>query len=151
MNQELLELYSDDLIATFGTATATGLSERVSGTVSHDQIPRFLSEHDDTSRDLWLQVKNRVWEVEQADAVLIFDDTIQEKRWTDESELMCWHVDHCQNRTVKGLNLRNALLYDSREVSIPVDVRLIHQPLQFCDVVTRRVKRASEVTKNQLV
>ena len=49
-----------------------------------------------------------------------------------------------------GLNLLNAL-YDSGEVSIPVDVRLIHQPLQFCDVVTRRVKRASEVTKNQLV
>lgn len=150
MNQELLELYSDYLIATFGTATATGLSEMVSGTVSHDQITRFLSERDYTSRDLWLQVKKTVREVEQADAVLIFDDTIQEKRWTDESELICWHFDHCQNRTVKGLNLLNALYY-SREVSIPVDFRLIHKPLQFCDVVTRRVKRASEVTKNQLV
>ena len=148
MNQELLELYSDDLISTFRAATATGLAEMVHGTVSHDQLTRFLSASEYTSRALWLQVKPTVREVEQADTALIFDDTIQAKRWTDESELICWHVDHCQNRTVKGLNLLNAL-YDSGEVSIPVDVRLIHQLLRFCDVVTRRVKRASEVMKNQ--
>ena len=43
--------------------------------------------------------------------VLIFDDTIQEKAWTDESELMCWHFDHCSGRTVRGINLLNALYY----------------------------------------
>ena len=43
--------------------------------------------------------------------VLIFDDTMQEKAWTDESELMCWHFDHCSGRTVKGINLLNALYY----------------------------------------
>ena len=57
-------------------------------------------------------------EIEQPDAVPIFDDTIQEKPWTDESELICWHFDHCQNRTVKGVNLLNAL-YHSDGVSVP--------------------------------
>jgi hypothetical protein len=150
MNNELLELYTDYLISSFGAATATGLSEMVDGTVSHDRVTRFLSERDYTSRDLWLQVKKTVREVERDDAVLIFDDTIQEKPWTDESELICWHFDHGQNRTVKGMNLLNAL-YHSGEVSIPVDFRLIRKPIQFCDVATRQVKRASEVTKNELL
>ena len=150
MNQDFLELYTDYLISTFGSATATGLASMVSDTVSHDQVTRFLSERDYTSRDLWLQVKSTVREIEQADAVLIFDDTIQEKPWTDDSELICWHFDHCQNRTVKGVNLLN-VLYHSGGVSIPVDFRLIRKPLQFCDVATRRLKRASEMTKNELL
>ena len=150
MNNELLELYTDYLISSFGAATATGLSEMVDGTVSHDRVTRFLSERDYTSRDLWLQVKKTVREIERDAAVLIFDDTIQEKPWTDESELICWHFDHGQNRTVKGMNLLNAL-YHSGGVSIPVDFRLIRKPIQFCDVATRQVKRASEVTKNELL
>src|SRR5512144_93869 len=150
MNKEYLELYTDYLISTFGAATATGLSEMVSGALSHDRVTRFLSEREYTSRDLWLQVKKTVREIERNDAVLIFDDTIQEKPWTDESELICWHFDHGQNRTVKGLNLVNAL-YHSGGASIPVDFRLILKPVQFCDVVTRQVKRTSEVTKHQLL
>jgi hypothetical protein len=150
MNNELFELYTDYLISSFGAATATGLSAMVDGTVGHDRVTRFLSEREYTSRDLWLQVKKTVREVERDEAVLIFDDTIQEKPWTDESELICWHFDHCQNRTVKGLNLLNAL-YHSGGVSIPVDFRLIRKPIQFCDVARRQVKRASEVTKNEIL
>src|SRR5512147_2638152 len=150
MNQELLELYTDYLISTFGAATATGVSEMVGEAISHDRVTRFLSKREDTARDLWLPVKQVVREVAHDDAVLIFDDTIQEKPWTDESELICWHFDHGQNRTVKGMNLLNAL-YHSGGVSIPVDFRLIRKPRQFCDVATRQVKRASEVTKNQLL
>lgn len=150
MNQEQLELYTDYLISTFGAATATGLSEMVSGAVSHDQTTRFLSERDYTSRELWLHVKKTAREVEHDDAVLIFDDTIVEKNWTDENDVICWHFDHCKNRTVKGMNILNAL-YHSNDVSIPVDYRIITKPVQFCDVKTRRRKRASEVTKNTLL
>ena len=74
-----LELYTDYLLSTFGAATATGLSAMVEGDVSHDRITRFLSKHEYTSRDLWLQVKAVVGEVENAEGVRIFDDTIQEK------------------------------------------------------------------------
>ncbi len=109
MNQDFLDLYPDDLISTFGSATATGLASMLSEAVSHDQVTRFLSERDDTSRGLWLQVKSTVREIEQPDAALIFEETIQEKPWTDESELICWHFDHGQNRTVKGVNRLNAL------------------------------------------
>ncbi len=143
-------MYTDYLISTFGSATATGLSAMVDGDVSHDRVTRFLTERAYTSKDLWMQVKSTVREIEQDDGVLIFDDTIQEKAWTDENEVMCWHYDHCSGRSVRGINLLNAL-YHSAEVSIPVAFELVKKPLQFCDVKTRQEKRASEVTKNELM
>jgi hypothetical protein len=92
MQKDDLDLYTDYLLSTFGAATATGLSAMVEGEVSHDRVTRFLSGQDFTSKDLWQHVKPVVRSVENSDGVLIFDDTIQEKAWTDESELMCWHL-----------------------------------------------------------
>ncbi|SFJ15736.1 hypothetical protein [Nitrosomonas sp. Nm34] len=78
------------------------------GEVSHDHVPRFLSEWDYTSKDLWRQVKSTVRQVEREAGCLIFDDTIQEKAWTDENEIMCWHYDLGKGRAVKGINALNA-------------------------------------------
>ena len=122
----------------------------VEGDVSHDRITRFLSEQDDTAKDLWQQVKATVRKIERDDGVLIFDDTIQEKAWTDESELMCWHFDHCRGRNVRGINLLNAL-YHCNGTSIPVAFELVKKPLQYCDITTRQIKRKSEVTKNEMM
>ena len=88
--------------------------------------------------------------IEREDGVLIFDDTIQEKPHTDENELICWHFDHSKNRSVKGLNLLNCI-YQAGDVSVPVAYELVRKPIPFCDLQTRRVKRKSEVTKNQLL
>jgi hypothetical protein len=145
-----LELYTDYLISTFGQATATGLSAMVDGEVSHDRITRFLSEREYSSRDLWGQVKSTVRQIERSDGVLIFDDTIQEKAWTDENEIMCWHFDHVSGRNVRGINLLNALYYSS-DVAIPVAFEVVRKPVQFSDISTRQLKRASEVTKNELM
>ena len=77
-----------------------------------------------------------------------FDDTIQEKAWTDENDLICWHYDHVSGRTVKGINLLNAL-YHHNGVSIPVDFRLGINIR--CELKTREVKRKSGFTKNELM
>jgi hypothetical protein len=89
-------------------------------------------------------------EVQSAEGVLIFDNTIQEKAWTDESELMCWHFDHCSGRCVKGINLLNAV-YHSKGASILVSFELVKKPIQYCDLQTRQLKRKGEVTKNELM
>jgi hypothetical protein len=120
------------------------------GEVSHDEITRLLSKQEFTSKNLWKEVKTTVRQVEREDACLIFDDTIQEKQWTDENEIMCWHYDHCEGRSVRGINLLNALYY-SGEVSIPVAFEVIRKPIQFSDIATCKVKRASTVTKNELM
>ena len=150
MNKEHLELYTDYLLSTFGKATATGLSALVNGQVSHDQVTRFLSEREYTSKDLWQAVKPMVRKVEREDAVLIFDDTLQEKPYTDENEVMCWHYDHSKGRAVQGFNLLNCL-YHVGDISIPVAFELIRKPLEYCDLKTHKRKRASLVTKNELM
>ena len=131
-----LELYTDYLLSSFGATTATGLSAMVQGDVSHDRITRFLSRQDYTSKDMGRQVKAMVLQVEDVQSVLIFDDTIQEKAWTYESDLICWHHDHCSGRTVKGINLLNALYHCSGR-SILVAFELVQKPLP-CDVATWR-------------
>jgi hypothetical protein len=59
------------------------------------------------SRTLWHLVKPLVRqvedEVEDEERVLVIDDTIEEKPYTDESELVCWHYDHSKGRSVKRL------------------------------------------------
>jgi DDE superfamily endonuclease len=146
-----LELYTDYLMVNAGGyATATGLSAMMNGEVSHDKITRLLSNQEFTSKDLWLSVKSVVRKVETEEACLIFDDTIQEKPWTDENEIMCWHYDHCKHRMVKGINLLNALYY-SGDISIPVAFEIVRKEVQHSDIVTRQVKRKSSVTKNELM
>jgi hypothetical protein len=72
MNKEHLELYTDYLLGTFCKTTAAGLSALVDGQVSHDQVTRFLSCDEYTSKELWQDVKPTVRKVECEDTVLIF-------------------------------------------------------------------------------
>jgi len=148
MKKAYLDLYTDYLLSSFGATTATGLSAMVEGEVSHAQVTRFLSAQEYTSKELWLQVKRVVRTIEREDGVLIFDDTIQEKAWTDESELMCWHFDHCSRHTVKGINLLN-VLYHCHGTAIPVAFERVKKPIQYSDITTRKRKRKIERTKNE--
>ena len=150
MNTELLEIYSDYLLSSFGQTTATGLSSLLDGELSHDQVTRFLNRDDYDSKTLWRQVKKTVREVEREDGVLIFDDTIQEKPYTDENELVCWHFDHSKGRSVKGVNLLNCL-YHAGGVALPVAFELVRKPFLYSDVTTRQVKRKSDGTKNEML
>jgi hypothetical protein len=150
MNTKYLDLYTDYLAVTFGYATATGLSDLLDGSISHDKFTRFLSDGEWSSKDLWKQVKSVVREVESEAGVLIFDDTIEEKPWMDENDLICWHYDRCTGGNIKGINMLNCL-YHVNDVSIPTAFDLIRKPIRFSDLKTGREKRRSEVTKNELL
>ncbi len=149
MKTDYLELYTDYLISRNGQATATGLSAMVDNAVSHDQITRFLSKNEFGSKKLWLEVKSTVREIESEDGCLIFDDTVQEKKWTDESDIMCWHFDHTVGKSVRGINMLNALYY-SNETSIPLSFEIIKK-YQYSDIETKAVKRKAVITKNELM
>lgn len=154
--ENILDLYTDYLQATFRQATATGLSEMLDGAVSHDQVTRMLSQPEQGSKELWLAVKPLVRRYENEDGCLIFDDMIIEKPHTDESELICWHFDHTQNRNVKGINLLTAFYYsqaadESLPLRVPVAFETVRKPIRFCDLETRKEKRQSTITKNELL
>ena len=80
-----MDLYTDYLLSSFSQVTATGLSNLLEGSLSHDQITRMLSGQEYDSKDLWQEVKSLVRTHESADACLIFDDTLISKPYTDEN------------------------------------------------------------------
>ena len=146
MNTQVLDIYSDYLICSFGQTSATGLSQLLSGSLSHDQITRFLSQEDFTSKDMWHHVKPLARKVQSEDEVLILDDSVQEKPYTDESELVCWHYDHCAGRRIKGINLLSAL-YHSQGGSLPVAFQLIKKSEWETNKKTDKKKRVCPVSK----
>ena len=149
MDKDLLDLYTDYLISSFGLTTATGLSALTGHAISHDRITRLLSGRDVTSADLWQFVKPLVRQVQSEAAVLVIDDSIEAKPHTDESELICWHWDHVEQRSVKGINLLSTL-YHSQSVCLPVAFELVKKPDFVTDKKTGRQKRAARQTKNEL-
>jgi hypothetical protein len=50
-------------------------------------------------------------EIEHEDRVLIFDDTYQEKPYTDKNKLVCWHYDHTRGQSIKCINLPQTLCW----------------------------------------
>jgi len=130
--KQMLDLYSDYLLASFGATTATGLSQLIDGDVSHDQVTRFLAGTKKTSADLWMMVKPVVRRVQADEAVLIIDDSIEEKPYTDENDIVCWHYDHSKDRQVKGINFMTAL-YHSGGVSLPVGFQLVAKTEYYRD------------------
>ena len=147
MSQSMLDLYTDYLISSFGPATATGLARLVDGEVSHDQVTRFLASPAKTSADLWRIVKPVIRQLENPNGVLIFDDSIEEKPYTDENDLICWHWDHSRNRHVKGINFVTAF-YVTETVSLPVAFDLVTKSEVYTDAKTGKLKRRSTLTKN---
>ncbi len=148
MDKPLLDLYTDYLLASFGPTTATGLARLLDGTLSHDQITRFLSKRPFTSSDLWQVVKPTVRQVQHPDGVLIIDDTIEEKPYTDESALICWHFDHSKDRTGTGITFLSTL-YAVNDVVLPVAVALVTKTETVLDKKTGKEKRKSAVSKNE--
>jgi hypothetical protein len=157
MNKDLLELYSDYLLSSFSYTTATGLSRMSAGEVSHDKITRFLASEEMDSRALWRLVKPLARQVEEEDGVLIIDDTIEEKPYTDESELVCWHYDHSKGRSVKGINLISALYHvEGAEggafppgACVPVAFELVKKSEWIFEKKKQKWRRRSPETKNE--
>ena len=148
MNKEILDLYTDYLISSFGPTTATGLSKLMAGEISHDQVSRMLASPKTTSKEWWLMVKPQVRKIEQADGLMILDDSIEEKPYTDENEIVCWHYDHSKGRAVKGINFITAL-YSAQEVTLPIGFEIVSKTEQYLDQKTGKEKRRSKTTKNE--
>lgn len=149
MNEkELLDIYTDYLISSFGLTTGTGLSRLLDGAISHDQIQRFLASEVKTGKDLWQVVKPYVRQIENDGGVLIVDDSISEKPYTDENEIICWHWDHSKSRSIKGINFITAM-YHAQEVSLPVGYQLVEKTEFYIDKKTGKEKRRSVLSKNE--
>lgn len=145
-----LDRYTNYLLSTTTSATATGMSELFDGNISHDKVTRFLSNSYLDSSTVWQKSKPLVRQYQSADeGVLIADDTIIEKAYTDENAMICWHWDHSQGRNVKGINLLT-LLYSSQDLNTPVAVHLVEKTEGYVDAASGQTKYRSPKSKNEI-
>ena len=146
---DMLDLYSDYLIFQNKYATATGLSDLVDGAFAHDKVTRFLRLEDFGSKSHWRYIKKPVRSQETVGVVLILDDSIEEKPYTDENEVNCWHYSHAKGSVLKGINILSCMIrYD--DFSVPIGYEVIKKDIIYSDIKTRQTRRKSSVTKNQL-
>jgi hypothetical protein len=153
--EKLLDLYTDYLLSSFGQTSATGLSNLLDNSIKHDTFTRFLSQSNFSSKDLWVSVKPLVRAHESENGYLIFDDTIIDKAFTDENDLISWHWDHSKKRNIKGINLLSAFYCTSNgqqdDLRIPVAFETIKKTIRFCEIKTKKEKRTSPISKNELM
>lgn len=122
----ILDIYTDYLICQNNYATATGLSDLLGGSMSHDKFTRFLNGTTLGSQDLWFYIKSEVRANEkQTGGVLILDDSIEGKPYTDENEIMCWHYSDAKGSHVKGVNILSCLVRYG-DISLPVGYEILH-------------------------
>jgi len=145
--EKLVDIYTDYLIVTNGSATATDVSQTIDNAISHDSFTRMLKEGEFNSKYLWHKVKKTVREIQSEEGSFL-DDTIVEKQYLDENEIVCWHYDHTKGKNVKGFNILN-MLYYSNGISIPVGFEVVKKNQTFIDN-NGQPKRKADISKNEL-
>jgi hypothetical protein len=155
MNQsQIIDLYTDYLLCSFTTASSTVMSKMLQNSLSHDQITRFLSKRDFTAKEYWLAIKPIIREIENDNGYLIVDDTIEEKPFTDENDIVCYHYDHTKGFSIKGINIVNFMYYTDNvkdDFSLPVAFEIVSKTEKFIDPKTNKQKRKSTTTKNEML
>jgi hypothetical protein len=118
----------------------------VDNSSSHDKFTRFLNKNNFSSKDLWQIVKPLI-KKQDDEAVLAIDDTVIEKTYSADNNIICWHYSHAKGRCVKGIEMISATaVYDS--MSLPVCYELIDKTDCYEDK-DLKIKRKSKCSKNK--
>lgn len=147
MIPNMLDLYTDYLITSTKYTTATGLAKIFDNKFSHDQVTRFLTTENLDNKKLWSFIKPFLRTIEKEDSVIIVDDTIFEKPYTDQSEINTYHYDHSKGKSVLGINAVN-LIHETGRVRLPLSMSIVHKDQIVIE--NGKEKRKSSKTKNEL-
>jgi hypothetical protein len=143
--QGLIDLYTVYLLCSTSQVSCTVLSEVLNGKVKHDSFTRLLPSSVLDSKYLWQIAKPVCKDITSEDAVLILDDSVEEKQYSSLNSLISYHFDHT-GRSVKGVNFLSSLYY-SQEVSVPVGVKFVLKDEAYQD--NGQTKYKSSVSKNE--
>jgi hypothetical protein len=117
--------YIEYLIATPGNYTCTHLADHLEGEQeqSHDAISDFLRREKLTPRGLW-EVAQSLLE-DEPQSYLIFDDSVQDKRYSHKIELVKLQYSGAEGGLVKGIGVLNLLHSSGTNGEFyPIDYRI---------------------------
>jgi hypothetical protein len=82
--------YVEYLISTPINYTCTNLADHLDGNISHDAINDYLRREKHSARTLWELAEPLINNSD--DAYLIFDDSVQNKKYSQKIEMALWFL-----------------------------------------------------------
>ena len=89
----------------------TNLAEHLEN-ISHDKINYYLKNQKLTPRLLWDNVKDII--IPDEDAYIIFDDTVLDKRFSEEIEIVRRQYSGNEHGIVKGIGIVNCIYFNPK-------------------------------------
>lgn len=117
-----LDTYTTFLIANGNRYSGMEASKALRGAVhapAHDSISRWLKNQTFEPNNLWKHVRSKV----DMKSSLIVDDTVLDKRWSPQNELVDFHWSGNEHKVTRGISLVNLLATHDNDC-IPVDYRV---------------------------
>ena len=149
MDKNYLNAYSQFLIAASNHAHSTDFQEITNGNYSKDQTYRFLTSKGFDEKDFWLAIKPTLKPIQSNNACISVDDTIIEKPYMKENDVVSYCYDHTKSKCIKGINLLS-LTYKTGDIAMPINYRVIKKDQIIPATEKTKARRKSEHTKNQL-
>ena len=115
------EQYIEYLVSTPINYTCTNLAAHLSG-VSHDSITDFLKFQRLAASSLWETAKPLISDTDES--YLILDDSVQEKPYAREIELVAAHYSGNTHSVVRGISLVNLVHSSADNDYYPIDFRI---------------------------
>jgi hypothetical protein len=116
--------YCQYLLSSQINYTITNLAEHLEN-ISHDKINNYLKQEKLTPRLLWDNVKNLV-EADE-DAYIIFDDTVLDKRYSDEIEIVRRQYSGNEHNIVKGIGVVSCIYVNPKTLNFwVIDYRIFN-------------------------
>jgi hypothetical protein len=114
--------YVEYLICTVGNYTGSNLAEHLDK-VSHDVITDFLRNERHTARGLWDLVQGLI--EDHAEAFLLVDDSVQDKRYSRFIELVKLQYSGAEHGLVRGIGIVNLVhSAGAKQDFYPMDYRI---------------------------
>lgn len=115
-----LDLYTKFLIANHNRYSGVELSKTSELALSHDTVSKWLREENFSEEDIWIHVKDMI---KRKEGYLIVDDSVLDKRFSRNNELVGRHWSGNEHRIICGIDLVN-FVWTKGEECIPCDYRV---------------------------
>lgn len=156
----IMDLYTDFLTSSPNIVSATLISDVLNNAYSHDSITRMLAQPILDAKTYWQSIKKSVRQIEKSEGVIAIDDTLEEKPYSDENELISWHFDHSQGKSVKAINIVT-YTYVNPDFDLSVKLPVAYDLVRKDSFQTKTTKKegkfetkttpCASISKNELV
>lgn len=157
---KLLDLYTDFLVTSPNIVSAGLLSDILDNEYSHDSITRMLAQDPLEQKKYWQIIKPTIRSIEKEDGLISIDDTISNKPYSTENELVTWHYDHTTGTNVKGINIVT-FTYVNFDNPLPLKIPVAFETVIKDTTQTKTIKqdgkfitkttRCASISKNELL